>query len=683
MRKIALLALCMNLATAGGAALAAGTSAPGIDLAGIDHSVKPGDDFFSYANGAWLKGAEIPGDRSSYGVGAILSEKVNGENRAIMESAASGNAAAGTDARKIGDFYASYMDEAGIDAKGIAPLKDAAARIATISDKRALATEFGSELRADVDPINNTNFYTDHLFGLWVNQGLEDTSRYYPYLLQGGLGMPDREYYLAADARMAAIREKYQAHVAAVLKLAGVADAEAKAAKIVALEIKIATAHVSRTDSEDVLKANNPWKREEFAKRAPGLDWDAFFAAAQLNSQPTFVVWQPAGITGISKLVASEPLDVWKDYLTFHLYDHYAPVLPKAFVDENFAFYGTVLSGTPKMRDRWKRAVDATNNALGMAVGRIYVQKYFPPSSKAQIQAMVGELKAAFARRIDALTWMAPETKVKAKAKLTTLIVGVGYPDKWIDYSTLDIVRGDAVGNTERAEAFEYRRNLAKFGHPVDRGEWVMNPQLVNAVNLPLYNALNFPAAILQPPFFDPKADAAVNFGSIGATIGHEISHSFDDQGSQFDASGKLQNWWTPSDAAHFKATADRLAAQFDGYHPFPDAHVNGKQTLSENIADVAGLYVAHDAYVMSLGGKPAPAAQGLTGDQQFFLAFAQSWRQKAREAALRRQLLTDGHAPAQYRADTVRNLDAWYPAFGVKAGETLYLAPDQRVKVW
>lgn len=675
-------ALAGIIATAALPALSA-DSGHGIDLAGMDQSIKPGDDFFAYANGTWNKNTAIPPDRAAYGVGSVLTEKTDIENRQIMEQAAAGSAPAGSDARKIGDYYASYMDEAGIEAKGIAPLAPEIAAINRIADKKALATYLGGTIRADVDALNNTDFYTDHIFGIWITIGLNDATRNVPYLLQGGLGMPDREYYLANDPHMAADRTAYIRHIENVLKLAGIADAAGKAKAIFELEKKIAAAHVNREDSEDVHKANNPWTLPDFAKKAPGLDWDAFFAAAGLSDQPAVIVWQPQGIVGESALVASEPLDVWKAWLTFHLIDHNASVLPRAFVNERFDFYGKTLSGTPQLQARWKRAVAATNYALGFAVGKLYVQKYFPPSSKAQIQAMVDELKAAFAKRIDALSWMAPATKAKAKAKLQTLIVGVGYPDKWRDYSGLTVVRGDALGNFERAELFEYRRNLAKLHQPVDRSEWWMNPQLVNAVNLPLQNALNFPAAILQPPFFDPKASAAVNFGSIGATIGHEISHSFDDQGSQFDSLGRLVNWWTPQDFAHFKAAAEQLAKQYDGYCPFAGACVKGRQTLSENIADVAGLSAAYDAWHMSLGGKPAPAGQGLSGDQQFFLAFAQSWREKVREAALREQLLTDGHAPAEYRADTVRNLDPWYPAFDVKPEEKLYLAPDRRVRMW
>ena len=663
---------------------AAAAAAPsGIDVAGMDKSVAPGDDFFSYANGAWMKTAEIPPDRSSYGIGAILDELTTKRTQELITSPANASAPAGSDARKIGDYYASFLDEATIEKKGLAPLEPTLQRIAAIKDAAGLATYLGTTLRADVDVLNNTNYDTDNFFGLWVAQDLSDPTRYSPFLLQGGLNMPDRDYYLDPSARMADIRTKYQAHIAAMLGDAGVADAAAKAPRIFDLEKRIAQAHATRVETEDVQKGNNHWKRSEFQKRAPGLDWAAFFAAAGLDKEETFVVWQPKAFTAMAALVRSVPLATWKDYLTFHAIGHVAGVLPKKFVDESFAFYGKTINGTPKLRDRWKRAVAATDHALGEAVGKLYVEKYFPPSEKARAEAMVKNILAAFAKRIDKLEWMAPATKEKAKAKLAALKVGVGYPDKWRDYSALEVVRGDAFGNAERAQLFEYKRNLAKLGKPVDRGEWVMNPHLVNAVNLPAMNALNFPAAILQPPFFDPKRAEVMDYGATGSVIGHEISHSFDVQGALFDATGRLQNWWTKEDFAHFKAAAEKLEKQFDAYKPFPDAHVNGKLTSGENIADVAGLSAAYDAYRISLGGKEAPEAQGLTGDQQFFVSFAQSWRTKIREAAARARLLTDVHAPAEYRADTVRNLDPWYTAFAVKPGQKLYLAADERVRMW
>ena len=654
----------------------------GLDLAGIDRSVAPGDDFFHYANGAWLKVTEIPPDRSSYGPGEQLTE-LTAERTAELVRNAAGAAAAGSEARKIGDYYASFMDEDGIEKKGLAPLQPALRSIDAIKDRAGLARALGATLRADVDVLNATNLYTDNLLGLWVAQDLDDPARYLPFLLQGGLGMPDRDYYVNPSQKMADIRAKYQAHIAAVLALAHLADAQGKAARIFDLERRMAQVHWDRAQSEEVLKGNNHWVPGDFEVRAPGLDWEAFLGAAGLAQQKEFVVWQPSAVTGLSALSTSQPLETWKDYLRFHAIEHNSAYLPKAFVEEHFAFHGRALSGTPQLRPRWKRAMADTNSALGEAVGKLYVQRYFPPAEKARAEAMVRNLLAAFAVRIDRLAWMAPETRVKAKAKLAALKVGVGYPDKWRDYSGLKVIRGDAFGNAQRAELFDYQRSLAKLGTAVDRSEWVMNPQLVNAVNLPALNALNFPAAILQPPYFDPDRDAAMDYGATGATIGHEISHSFDDQGALFDASGRLKNWWTKSDFAHFEAAGARLVAQFNAYRPFPDIAVNGKQTLSENIADVAGLSVAYDAWRGTLKGKPAPAASGFSGEQPFFLSFAQSWRQKIREPALRQRIVTDGHAPDEYRADTVRNLDPWYDAFSVKAGQKLYLAPADRVRVW
>ena len=688
---LSLLATFLVAACAPGprAAQPASSAAPGassgVDLAGMDRSVAPGDDFFAWANGSWMKETEIPADESSWGSGGEMTERTAKRTAELIAEAARSAAPPGSEARKIGDTYSTFLDEAAIEAKGLAPLEGDLARIAAIPDAVALARALGASLRADVDAFNATDFYTPNVLGLWVAQDLDEPSRYAPYLLQGGLGLPDRDYYLDPSPRMAAIRSRYRDHVEAVLKLSGVdaAGAGARAERIVEHERLIAASHATRDESSDVAKGNNRWARADFATRAPGLDWDAFFEAAGLGKEQLFVVWQPGAVKGLAALVRDRPLSVWKEYLALRAVESAATYLPKAIVDEQFAFYGTVLSGTPRQRERWKRAVDVTDAALGEAVGKLYVAKYFPPAEKARAEAMVRNEIAAFAKRIDRLDWMSPATKEKARAKLAVLKVGVGYPDRWRDYSGLEVVAGDALGNARRASLFEYRRSLAKLGRPVDRGEWVMNPQLVNAVNLPAMNAMNFPAAILAPPDFDPSRPEVMDYGAIGATIGHEISHSFDDQGALFDAEGRLRNWWTKDDFAHFAASAEKLVAQYDAYRPFPDLAVNGRLTVSENIADVAGLAVAYDAYRLSLGGREAPVVLGLTGDQQFFLSFAQSWRTKTREEALRQRIVTDGHAPAEYRADCVRNLDAWYAAFGVKPGQKLWLAPADRVKVW
>jgi predicted metalloendopeptidase len=460
-----------------------------------------------------------------------------------------------------------------------------------------------------------------------------------------------------------------------VLGLAGVTDAPARATRIVDLETKIAGVHATREQSADV-KLPQVWTRDTLPSRAPGLDWPALLEAAGLNEAPSFIVWHPAAVTGLSALVAKAPLDAWKDWLAFHAVNQVTGFLPKAFVDEGFAFYGKTLNGTPQQRPRWQRGVDATSNALGEAVGKLYVARHFSADAKAKVRAMVDDLTKAFDKRIDALQWMTPETKAKAKDKVKTLHVGVGYPDKWIDYSPLEVVKGDALGNLRRADLFEYRRQLAKLKQPVDRTEWWMTPQTVNAVNLPLQNALNFPAAFLQAPYFDPNRDPAANFGAMGGTIGHEISHSFDDSGSQFDAHGRMANWWTAQDLEHFKAASEALAAQYDAYQPFPDLHLNGHLVLGESIADLAGLAAAYDAYHLSLNGKPAD-------DRTFFISFGQSWREKMREEFVRMLVASDGHPPDEYRAATVRNLDPWYTTFNVTPAQKMYLPPEKRVRVW
>jgi putative endopeptidase len=682
-------AAILAVALLAGSAAVTIVSAAGLDLSGIDRSVKPGDDFFRFANGRWLESTEIPADRSTYGTGAIVAEltlKRTADLIVDVSKDAPGSrngSVASAEARKVGDYYAAFMDEAGIEKRGLTPLQPQLERIGAIADRRGLARALGATLRADVDVLNSTNLHTPNLFGLWVAQDLDDPSHYSPFLLQGGLGMPDREYYLDTTAHMTEMRARYEAHIAALLGLAGVSDAAAKAKRIIDLEHRIAEAHVSRADSEDVQKGNNHWLRKEFLQRAPGLDWDTFFSAAGLDHQARFVVWQPQALIGLSALTAREPLQTWKDYLLFHAIEHVAIYLPNAFVAEHFKFNGTALLGTPALQPRWKRAIDATNRALGDAVGKLYVQRYFPPEEKARAQALVRNLVTAFGARIDKLDWMAPETKARAKAKLAALKVYVGYPEQWRDYSGLQVIRDDALGNAQRAELFEYQHNLDKLSRSVDRSEWALEPQVVDAINLPAMNAIDFPAAILQPPYFDAHRAVEMDYAAIGAIIGHEISHGFDDQGAQFDAQGRLSNWWTAEDLAHFKAAAARLVAQYDAYKPFPDLAVNGKQTLSENIADVAGLAVAYDAYHLALRGPPAPAVGGFNTEQLFFLSFGQMWRNKFRDAALRLRIVADGHSPSEYRCDTVRNLTPWYAAFDVQPGQRLFLQPDDRVSVW
>jgi putative endopeptidase len=654
----------------------------GVDISAIDRSIKPGDNFYLYANGAWLKRTEIPADQARWGAFNILNQETQIHTRGLLENAEK-TAKPGTDARQAADFYESFMNEKAIEAKGIEPLKAGLAAIDAVANKRVLARLMGEGLRADVDPLNNTNFHTENLFGIWVAPGFSDSDHYTPYLLQGGLGMPTRDFYLGTSAKMKANQAAYKKYVATALRLAGIADADKKADAVYGLEVQVAKAQESIVESQDVVKANNPWMQADFAKKAPGLDWNQYFAAAGLSGIKRFIVWQPSAFAGLSKLVADAPLDTWKAWASFHLINHFASVLPKAIVDARFDFYGKTLSGTPKQQERWKRAVNATDDALGDAVGKLYAAKYFPPEAKAKAQVMVKNIIAAWGRRIDALTWMTPQTKAKAKEKLFGLYVGIGYPETWHDYSGLTVKRDDAFGNKQRTDLFEYHFAIGRIGKPVDRHEWSMTPETVNAVNLPLQNALNFPAAILERPFFDARANDAFNYGAIGSVIGHEISHTFDDQGAAFDVKGRLHNWWTKADFAHFQQSGKALVAQYAAYKPFADLAVNGEQTLGENIADNAGLAAAHDAWIASLGGKAAPMDQGLTGEQQFFLAFAQEWASKIREAAERQQILVDVHAPGEFRALEVRNMESWYQAFGVRPGDKLYLPPANRVHVW
>jgi len=646
----------------------------------MDHSIKPGDDFYRYANGGWLKANTIPAGKASYDTRAMLAEKTSQQVRELIQHAASARPTKGSVEQKVGDYYASFLDQASIEAKGLSPLADEMGRIAAITDKTSLSAYLGTTLNSEVEGLT-TN--ADHIFGIWINQGFEDAEHNLPHIWQGGLGLPARDDYLDSSPKMEELRNQYQAHIAAVLKLSGDADPENKAARVLALEIRIAQAFAPDSDAADVFKQNNPWKRADFGTKAPGLDWDAYFQSAGLGEQRDFILWQPSAVIGVSALVRSESIDVWKDYLRFHLLEHYASVLPKAVAAEHFAFYGTVLSGSQEMPDRSQEAIAATNGALGQAVGQLYTQRYFPPDAKTRAQAMVKDLIAAYRGRISNLNWMSPQTKQKALAKLGALQVIVGYPDEWIGYSSLDVSLGDAFGNMRRAEAFNRSRNLAKLKQPVNPIEWPINPQVPGAVILFSPNAEFFSAAILQPPYFDSEGDSASNYGSAGAGMAHEISHSFDELGNIFDARGRLGDWWTAEDRDRYRDGAEKLVGQFDRYCPFSDLCVNGKQVLSENVADLAGLQVAHDAYILSLKGKNDVTNSGLNGEQRFFLAFAKRWRKLQSETALRQQLKSDTHSPGEYRSDTVRNVDSWYESYRVGPGDKLYLKPEDRVRIW
>ncbi len=644
----------------------------GFDTAGMDKTMKAGDDFNRHANGVALDKTEIPADLNSFGAFIKLRELSSARTRAIVESLASLTSGEGTGERKVRDLYTSFMDEKGIEALGVKPIQAELELIAGVSSTSDMARVMARLARTSSAP-----------FDLFIGPDSKNPSAYIAAFSQGGLGLPDRDFYLKSDAHSVELQGKYKQHIAAMLKLAGVADAASKAEKIYALEHKIAEVHWSKVDSRDAEKTYNKWSRSDFAKLAPGFDWNAYLGGVGVGGEKIFIVGQPSAVTGMAKLMASEPLDVWRDYMTFHHIKSSAPLLPKAFVDEDFAFSGKVLAGKPELGERWKRGVALTSSALADVIAQHYVAKHFTPETKARMEKLVADVVAAMDARLGKLEWMAPETKKRAREKLASFKAMIGYPDKWRDYGKLVIEPGQAYANMSRSAEAAHQRELAKLGAPIDRGEWFMTPMTVNAYADPSVNVICFPAAILQPPFFDPNADDAVNYGAIGAVIGHEICHHFDDQGRKYDAEGRLSDWWQPSDVKNFKAITDRVVAQYNTFEPLPGVKVNGELTLGENIADIAGLAIAYDAYKASLGGKPAPVIEGFSGDQRFFLGFAQVWRTKYREKALRNLLATDPHSPGMVRAGSVRNSDAWYGAFGVQESDKMFLTPEQRLRVW
>ncbi|WP_269714699.1 M13 family metallopeptidase [Caulobacter sp. NIBR2454] len=669
--------LAYNIACAVGAAAILSSSAlaqPRTPLAAdpqtVDASVRPGDDFYAYANGVWLKTTPLPTGRANLDTTAMLRDETPPRVQVLIEEAAR-DALAGR-ANRVGDFYASWMDVAAIEAKGLKPIADELAVIAAIRDRQALSAHLGRSLRLD----DGTNSKTDGLLGVWIHQGFHDGDRYVPHLVQGGLGLSNAGDYLAADKSV--VRDRYRAHVATILKLAGLDETAARAERVLALETAIAATHAPAGHNDDVFNTDNTWRRADFAAKAPGMDWAVYLKAAKLDGQDAFVVWQPTAVTGASALAQSQPVEAWRDYLAFHLIKRSLGVLPKAFAEEEAAYLGRPLG------DRQQQAIAATTAALGQDIGRLYVARYFPPQSKAAAVAMAENLRAAFRARLAKAVWMSPATRDAAIAKLDALNIGVGYPDRWIDYSGLEVRRDDAYGNLRRAEAFAYDRELAKLSQPVDPGEWSsLLPQRVGAIINFSPNALQFSAAILQPPYFDPQGDAATNYGSAGAGMAHEISHSFDELGNIYDAKGRLGKWWTDEDLARFRAATAPLAAQYAAYCPQPDLCVNPDKVLGEGIGDLAGVLVAYDAYVLSLGGEPDVIKDGLTGDQRFFLSFARRWRRLQTDAALRQQIVVEIHAPGRYRASVVRNNDAWARAYDVKPGDKLYLPPEARPRIW
>jgi putative endopeptidase len=669
---LGLLALAVPAAAADGSKPDIGSF--GFDVAGMDRTTRAGDDFVTHTSGTYLKTLEIPADKTSFGMFTKLRDLSQERTRTIIEKAAASGGAPGSEAQKVGDFYASFMDEAAIEAKGIAPIKPELDKIAAIADKTQLAAMFGRFSRIGVStPI-----------GVGVGPDRKNPDAFQVGASQGGLGLPDRDYYLdMANPKFAEARAKYQAYVATLLGLSGFADADARATAIIALETKIAATHWTRVERRQAEKTYNPVARADLDRAYPGVDWGQLLTNAGLEGQPVINMSTPSALQGAGKLIDSEPLAVWRDYLAFQLLRDVAPVLPKAFVDANFDMYSKTLGGQPAQTPRWKRGVDTTTAVLGEALGKLYVADYFPPDAKAKADELVKNIIAAMDARLANLAWMDPSTRTAARAKLAAFKPKIGYPDKWLDYSALEIRKGDAIGNMERATEFQYARQVAKLGKPVDRSEWFMTPMTVNAYANPVWNEIVFPAAILQAPFFDAKADPAVNYGGIGAVIGHEITHHFDDQGRKYDKTGKLADWWTPQDVERFKAMTDKVVAQYGAYEPLPGKKINGELTLGENMADLAGINIAFDAWKLSLNGKKAMAIDGWTGEQRFFLGFSQVWRQKYRDAILLQQLTTDPHSPGNFRPYVVRNLDAWYAAFDVKPGEKYYLGPAERLKVW
>jgi len=643
----------------------------GLDLSARKMSVAPGDDFYTYANGTWVDAFTIPADRSSYGSFTALSELSVQRVRELTETASKTPGPPGSNAQKVGDFYASFMDQSAIDAKGLAPVVANLARVAAAKSRANIARLFGSPGYASP-------------FGVGIGPDLKDPNRYALNLGQSGLGLPDRDYYLSSDPKLQEIRRQYAQHIGRMLTLAHVTDGPIQAHQILSFETELARVQWSIERRRDTEANYNPRSKAALLTYAPGFDWQVFFDASEIGTRPQFVLNELTAIRDSARLVARTPLPTLKAYVTYHYLSDHASVLPQAFDRESFAFYGTTLSGTPQQRDRWKRGVQASNGALGDAIDQLYAAKYFPPESKAKMEALVANLRVALGERIKALDWMTPETKKRALAKLAGFTTKIGYPNKWKDYAALDIRRGDALGNAERASLWEWHRELARIDQPVDRDEWQMPASTVNAYYNSHNNEIVFPTAILQPPFFDPNADDAVNYGGIGAVIGHEMSHGFDDQGRKFGPDGSLDDWWTPKDVSEFKERAQRLVTEFSAFEALPGLYVKGQNTLGENIGDLGGLNIALRAYHDSLKGRQPPVLGGLTGDQRFFLAFAQVWRSKYRDEELRDLVLSDVHSPAIFRVNgQLPNLDAWVNAFGVKPGDKLYVPPEDRVRIW
>lgn len=638
----------------------------GFDTTGMNTTVLPGDNFYEFTNGTWAKNTPIPADKSNYGMFTMLDDLSKERTRVIVEEAAKDPSS------KIGLAYTAYTDTAAIEAKGLMPIKPWLDEVSALNSKAgypALAAKAG------IYGIGGP-------FGFYVGQDDKNPDRYVPVMFQGGLGMPDRDYYLSKDAKIVETRAKYLQFLTAMLVEAGTPNAAARAKAILDFETKIAGVHWTQVDSRDSTKTYNLMTLAQLQSRAPGFDFKRYLNDSRVNFDEV-VVAQPSAVTGIAKLIAAAPLQVLKDQLAVRSISSFGAVLPKTVDDKVFAFYGTALSGTPEQEARWKRGVNFVTSALSDDVSKVYVQRHYPPETKAAMDELVRNVVAAMGRRIDGLTWMKPETKARARAKLANFKTKIGYPERWQDYSALEIRPGDAFGNAWRAQEWAHNDNVSKLGQPIRRWEWGMTPMTVNAYANFGMQEIVFPAAILQPPFFDPHADPAINYGGIGAVIGHEISHHFDDQGAKYDENGRLNDWWSKEDVAAFERLTKELVAQYDAYEPLPGMKVKGAFTLGENIGDLAGVTVAYDAYRHSLGGKEPPVIDGTTGDQRFYLGWAQVWRRNYREANLRQRLITDPHSPSEQRVAVVRNFDSWYDAYKVQPTQKLFLAPEQRVRIW
>jgi len=670
---LALAAIPAPLATlvAEPAALPAGS---GVMLQNFDRSVRPQDDFYRFVNGQWLRNTPIPADKSNYGSFTMLADEAEKNLRAIVEEAAGAKAAQGSDQQLIGDYYTSFMDEGRAEQLGLKPLRPELDRITAIKDREQLLaylsraqlllidTPIGAQIFADAkNPEINT---------LWVTQS--------------GFGLPERDYYFNAEQRFTEIRAAYEKHIDNVFRLAGRKDSAAAAKNVMAFETRLAKASWPAVKMRDIEALYNPVSVEAAEQATPGIDWSKWLADATLSRTGQLVLTQKDYFQEVGKALGDVPLSTWQDYLTLRAIDAYSPYLSKAFVDENFDFYQRTLSGTPEIKPRWKRALAELESSTGDLLGKEYVKRHFPPEAKVRMDALVGNLLRAFDTSIDELEWMGPETRKEAHDKVRNFTVKIGYPTKWKDYDGLVTRPDDLLGNVLRAREVNVKRELAKVGQPVDKTEWGMTPQTVNAYYNRLANEIVFPAAILQPPFFDLKADDAVNYGGIGAVIGHEISHGFDDQGRKFDGKGVLRDWWTEQDNERFMARAGKLVQQYNAYSPIPGMNINGELTLGENIGDLSGLAVAHKAYRLALDGKPAAVLDGFTGDQRFYIGWAQVWARNYRDDELRKRMLTDPHSPSEYRSNgIVRNMPQFGEAFGVKEGDKLYLPADRQVRIW